>query len=94
MTKPMVKHPHMVKMVAHKLEMWKDASTKNFHWHLKSRNGEIIAASSEGFTQYRACLRNLGGLASMHGITAPDEWRRGRKTRVEVRPGAYMPVWS
>ena len=38
-----------------KFEYWKSTADKMWYWHLKGRNGEIIA-QSEGYTREASCV--------------------------------------
>lgn len=33
--------------------------TRDFRWRMKANNGQIIAASTEGYTRRKACFDNL-----------------------------------
>ena len=42
-----------------KLEIYKVNRTQDWRWRVKSRNGRIVAASSEGFDTRYGAKRNL-----------------------------------
>lgn len=41
-----------------KYEYWKSTNDDQWHWHLKARNGEVIA-QSEAYTTKAMCLKGI-----------------------------------
>ncbi len=46
-----------------------------YRWRVTSRNGEIIGASSQGFSSFQNCKKNLGLLVLSVQEIAVDGWR-------------------
>ena len=46
-----------------KFVYWKSESTKQWYWHLKARNGQIIC-QSEGYKSKAGCLNGIGSVIS------------------------------
>ena len=56
------------------IEFTRDAS-EEFRWRVKARNGEIIGASSEGFSSMQACKKNLSLLIMCVHEIALEGWQ-------------------
>lgn len=56
------------------VEFLTDDSEK-YRWRVTSRNGEIIGASSQGFSSFQNCKKNLGLLVLSVQEIAVDGWR-------------------
>jgi len=52
-----------------KFEYWK-AKDGQWYWHLKARNGRIIAYAGEGYKRKAKCLKSLNEVRTK-GSTAP-----------------------
>ncbi len=55
------------------IEFLQDAA-REYRWRVTSRNGEIIGASSEGFSSMQACKRNLSLLVLCVNEIAIEGW--------------------
>lgn len=40
-------------------EIWKSDEDHQWYWHLRARNGKIIAASGEGYHNKQDCLAGI-----------------------------------
>ncbi len=47
-----------------------------YRWRVTSRNGEIIGASSQGFSSFQSCKKNLGLLVLSVQEIAVEGWRQ------------------
>ena len=57
-----------------KTEFYKDKKGEH-RWRVKSPNGKIVGASSEGFTRMRAAKRNLELMREALSQVTPGNWR-------------------
>jgi len=49
---------------------------EKYRWRVTSRNGEIVGASSQGFSTFQSCKKNLGLLVLSVQEIAVDGWRK------------------
>jgi uncharacterized protein YegP (UPF0339 family) len=72
-----------------KLLIYKNAATGEWRWQLKSLNGRIIGASTEGYKQRSRMLQNLFDVTRIH---MPRHWATvrlpGRQLRLYVHTSA------
>jgi len=69
----------MAKMRSHDgktlIEFLTDDNDK-YRWRVTSSNGEIVGASSQGFSSFQNCKKNLGLLVLSVQQIAVDGWRQ------------------
>ena len=51
-----------------KFEMWK-AANKNYYWHLKAANGQIIATGGEGYINRADCIAAVSKVMATNNQT-------------------------
>lgn len=73
----------MKAMKVYKVEVKKGPD--GLRWNAHSRNGTLIAAGEQGFSQYRGVLRSTSLMPEI-GEHMPISWERGAKHLVVIVP--------
>lgn len=58
-----------------------------WYWHMKARNGRIIAIGGEGYTTLEALVRTFGKIFfyTSHGLNAREAVAKAREARKQIR---------